>query len=207
MSRTMRANRSSHWQCHWSRLTDWLAHWRGRLWARHCSRLTSCTWTYDQIHWWVERWERVDHRIEDRCHWSRLTSCTWTDRRTDSLVGRAMRRSSHWRCYWSRLTESLLLKIKTSRSSRLVSLIALWGRDFTQFYDWSRLFIKFEEFLANLNERLIRWSSDLVEWFRSFVYTHWPAHEFESFVYSRWVSSWERRVSVCTIASRLDQSQ
>ncbi len=189
-------------QTHWG-----FASRRDQLWARHCSRLTSCMWTYDQIHWWVGRWERVGHRIENRCHWSRLTSCTWTGRRIDSLIGRAMRRSSHWRCHWSRLTESLLLEIETSRSSRLVSLIALWDRDFTQFYDWSRLFIKFEEFLANLNERLIRWSSDLVEWFRSFVYTCWSAHEFESFVYSRWVSSRERRVSVCMIASRLDQSQ
>jgi len=63
-----------HWRCHWSRLTDRLAHQRDRLWARHCSRLTSCMWTYDQVHWWVERWERVDHCIENRCHWSRLTS-------------------------------------------------------------------------------------------------------------------------------------
>ena len=132
-----------------------------------------------------------------RCLWSRLTSCTWTDRRIDSLIGRAMRRSSHWRCHWSRLTENLLLKIETSRSSRLVSLIALWDRDFTQFYDWSRLFIKFEEFLANLNEWLIRWSSDLVEWFRSFVYTRWSAHEFKSFVYSRWISSRGKKDECC----------
>ncbi len=166
MGRAMRIDELLHWRCHWSRLTDRLAHRRDRLWARHCSRLTSCTWTYDQVHWWVERRERVDHCIENRCHWSRLT-------------------------------ESLLLEIETSRSSRLISLIALWDKDFTQFYDWSRLFIKFEEFLANLNERLIRWSSDLVEWFRSFVYTRWSAHEFESFVYSRWISSREKRDECC----------
>ena len=143
-----------------------------------------------------------------RCLWSRLTSCTWTGRRIDSLIGRAMRRSSHWRCHWSRLTESLLLKIETSRSSRLVSLIALWNKDFTQFYDWSRL-------NAHQTRRIsceFEWAMyslifDLVEWFQSFVYTRWSAHEFESFAYSRWVSSWERRVSVCTIASRLNQSQ
>ncbi len=135
----------------------------------------------------------------------------WTDRRIDSVIDRAMRvdESLHW--WWVSLKQThcwdLLIEIETSRSSRLISLIALWNRDFTQFYDWSHLFIKFEEFLANLNERLIRWSSDLVEWFRSFFYTRWSAHEFKSFVYSRWVSSRERRVSVCTIASRLDQSQ
>jgi len=132
-----------HWQYHWSRLTDQLAHWKDRLWARYCSRLTSCTWTYDQVHWWVERWERVDHCIENRCHWSRLTSCMWTDRRINSLIGRVMRRSSHWRCHWNRLTESLLLEIETSRSS-MTDLV------------W--LFNKFEESLANLNKRLIRWS-------------------------------------------------
>ncbi len=142
------------------------------------SRLTSCTWTYDQVHWWVERWERVDHCIENRCHWIRLTSCTWTDRRIDSLIGRTMRRSSHWRCHWSRLTESLLLKIETSRSSRLVSLIALWDKGFTQFYDWSRL-------NAHQTWRIsceFEWAMyslifDLVEWFRSFISSRWSAHE------------------------------
>ncbi len=86
--------------CHWSRLTDRLAHWRDRLWARHCSRLTSCTWMYDQIHWWVEWWERIDHRFDDVIE-------------ADSL-------------------RDLLIEIETSRSSRLISLIALWNRDFTQ---------------------------------------------------------------------------
>ncbi len=82
--------RSLHWWCHWSRLTDWLAHQRDWLWTRHCSRLTSCMWMYDQVHWWVEWWKWIDHCIENRCHWSRLTSCTWTDRRIDSLIDRAM---------------------------------------------------------------------------------------------------------------------
>ncbi len=103
-------DKSLYWQCHWSRLTDRLAHWRDRLWARHCSRLTSCMWTYDQIHWWVEWWERVDHCIENRCHWSRLTSCTWTDRRIDSLIDRVMRRSLHWRCHVIE-ADSLLIQI------------------------------------------------------------------------------------------------
>ncbi len=114
-------DRSLHWQCHWSRLTDYM-------------------WTYDQIHWWVKRWKQVDHCIENRCHWSRLTSCMWTNRQIDSLIDKAMRRSLHWWCYWSRLTESLLLKIETSRSS-MTDLV------------W--LFNKFKEFLANLNEWLI----------------------------------------------------
>ncbi len=143
-----------------------------------------------------------------RCLWSRLTSCTWTGRRTGSLVGRAMRRSSHWRCHWSRLTGGLLLEVETSRSSRLASLVALWGRGFTQFYDWPRL-------SAHQTRRIpceFEWAMyplifDLVGWFQSFVYTRWSAHESESFVYSRWVSSRGRRVSVCTVASRLDQSQ
>ncbi len=190
MSRMMRANKSLHWQCHWSRLTDWLTHWRDQLWARHCSRLTSCMWTYDQIHWWVERWERVNHCIENRCHWSRLTSCTWTGRRINSLIDKAMRRSLHWRCHWSRLTESLLLKIETSRSSRLIFLIIQQIQRISCESEWT------------INSLIF----DLVEWFQSFVYTHWSAHEFESFVYSRWVSSRERRVSVCMIASWLDQS-
>ncbi len=134
MNRAMRIDESLHWWCHWSRLTDRLAHWRDRLWARHCSRLTSCMWMYDQVHWWVERRERVDHCIENRCHWSRLT-------------------------------ENLLIEIETSRSSKLISLIALWNRDFTQFYDWSRLFIKFEEFLCESEwtiNSLIFWSSRMI---------------------------------------------
>ncbi len=143
MSKMMRVNKSLHWQCHWNRLTDQLAHWRDRLWARHCSKLTSCMWMYDQIHWWVKRWKRVDHCIENRCHWSRLTSCMWTDRRINSLIDRVMKKSLHWRCHWNRFTESLLLEIKTSYSSMT---------------DFIWLFNKFKEFLANLNERLIRWS-------------------------------------------------
>ncbi len=103
-------DRSSHWQCHWSRLIDRLTHQRDWLWARHCSRLTSCMWIYDQIHWWIERWERVDHCIENRCHWSRLTSCTWTDRRIDSLIDRVMRRSLHWWCHVIK-ADSLLIQI------------------------------------------------------------------------------------------------
>ncbi len=122
---------------------DWLAHWRDRLWAHHYSRLTSCMWMYDQIHWWIKRWERVNHCIENRCYWSRLTSCIWTDRWIDSLIDKAMRRLLHWWCHWSRLTESLLLKIETSRSF-MTDLV------------W--LFNKFEEFLMNLNEWLIHWS-------------------------------------------------
>ncbi len=146
------------------------------------------------------------------CHCSRLTSCTWMNKRIDSLMSRVMRidESLHWR--WVSLKQThcwdLLIKIKTSRSSRLISLIALWSRDFTQFYDWShlnahqtwRISCKFEWTMYSL-------IFDLVEWFQSFVYTCWSAHEFKSFVYSRWVSSQERRMSVCTIASRLDQSQ
>ncbi len=67
----------------------------------------------------------------------------WTDRQIDSQIDKVMRRSLHWWCHWSRFTESLLLKIETSRSF-MTDLV------------W--LFNKFEEFLVNLNEWLIRWS-------------------------------------------------
>ncbi len=81
-------------------------------------------------------------------------------------------------------------------------------RDFTQFYDWSRLIVQQIQRISCKSEWMINsLIFDLVEWFQSFVYTRWSAYEFESFVYSRWVSSWERRVSVCMIASQLDQSQ
>ncbi len=113
-----------------------LLHW-WCLW----SKLTSCTWTDRRIDSLIDKAMR--RSLHWWCLWSRLTSCMWTDRWIDSLIDRAMRRSLHWRCHWSRLTESLLLEIETLRSS-MTDLV------------W--LFNKFEEFLMNLNERLIRWS-------------------------------------------------
>ncbi len=146
---TSSAKRSTIDWCHWSRLTDWIAHWRDRLWARHCSRLTSCMWMYDQIHWWVEQWERIDHRFDDVIE-------------ADSL-------------------RDLLIEIETSRSSRLISLIIQQIRKISCESEWT------------INSLIF----DLVEWFQSFVYTRWSAHEFESFVYSRWISSREKKDECC----------
>ncbi len=125
------------------------------------------------------------------CHCSRLTSCTWMNRRIDSLMGRAMRvgESLHW--WWMSLKQThcweLLIKIETSRSSRLIFLIALWDRDFTQFYDWLRL-------NAHQTRRIsceFEWVMyslifDLVEWFQSFVYTRWSAHEWRKVSAAAW---------------------
>ena len=138
----MRVSKLLHWEC-------------------LCSRLTSCMWTSRRIDSLINRAMRIDKSLHWWCHCSRLISCMWMSRRINSLMSRMMKvsKSLHWeRCHCSRLTVSLLIKIETSRSFKLISLIALWNRDFMQFYNWSRLFIKFKEFLANLNERLIRWS-------------------------------------------------
>ncbi len=125
------------------------------------------------------------------CHCSRLTSCTWTNRRIDSLMGRAMRvdESLHWR--WVSLKQThcwgLLIKIETSRSSRLIFLIVQQIRRISCESEWT------------VNSLIF----DLVEWFQSFVYTRWSAHEFESFVYSRWISSQGKKGECCcTNASR-----
>ncbi len=110
-----------------------LLHWRC-LW----SRLTSCMWTDKWIDSLINKVMRKS--LHWRCFWSRLTSCIWTDRWINSLINKVMKRSLHWQYHWSRLIESLLLKIKTSRS-------------FMTNFIW--LFNKFKEFLVNLNEWLI----------------------------------------------------
>jgi len=116
------------------------------------------------------------------CHCSRLTSCTWMNRRVDSLMSRAMRvdESLHWQ--WVLLKQThcwgLLIEIETSRSSRLISLIALWDRDFTQFYDWPRLSAhQTRKISCEFEWAMYSLIFDLVEWFQSFVYTRWSAHE------------------------------
>ncbi len=148
----------------------------------------------ESIHWWVERWE--DKSLHWQCHCSRLTSCMRTSRQINSLIDRAMwvDESLHWRkmslkqthceiCFWNRDFDTVLW---------LISMIVQQIRRISCESEWT------------INSLIF----DLVEWFQSFVYTRWSAHEFESFVYSRWISSREKKDECCcTNASRLDQSQ
>jgi len=108
------------------------------------------------------------------CHCSRLTSCTWMSRWINSLMSRMMRvnESLHWR--WVSLKQThcwdLLIKIETSRSSWLISLIIQQIRRISCESEWT------------INSLIF----DLVEWFQSFVYTRWSAHEWRKMSAAAW---------------------
>ncbi len=109
------------------------------------------------------------------CHCSRLTSCTWTSRRIDSLMSRMMRvdESLHWQ--WVSLKQThcwdLLIEIETSRSSWLISLIIQQIQRISCKSEWT------------VNSLIF----DLVEWFQSFVYTRWSAHEWRKMSAAAWM--------------------
>ncbi len=119
-----------------------------------------------------------------------LVACELDDE-SGSLIGKTMRvgESLHWR--WVSLKQThcwgLLIEIETSRSSRLISLIAFWDRDFTQFYDWLRLIVQQIRRISCESEWTINsLIFDLVEWFQSFVYTRWSAHEWRKMSAAAW---------------------
>ncbi len=108
------------------------------------------------------------------CHCSRLTSCTWMSRRIDSLISKVMRINEllHW--WWVSLKQThcwdLLIKIKTSCSFKLISLIVQQIRRISCESEWT------------INSLIF----DLVEWFQSFVYTRWSTYEWRKMSAAAW---------------------
>ncbi len=78
-------------------------------------------------------------------------------------------------------------------------------RDFTQFYDWSRLIVQQIRRISCESEWTVNsLIFDLVEWFQSFVYTRWSAHEWRKMSAAAWtqvarsksIENW-RMLQVC----------